>query len=261
MERSELVVLPVFILCVIIAAILISIEVGYRTGLRQRTRSQQLSRSESKAIETSVFALMALLIAFIFAGAAVRFDNRRILIAEEANAVETAYLRLDLLPPESQPGLREDFRAYLLGRLAVTRDIPDMEKVNADLKQSSIIQRKVWKEAVEAAKGSSNPATQMLVLSALNQMIDITTVRTVGMLSHLPFVVLALLAITILMSSFLTGYSISANGTRDWLSAIIFAVAVSCATYVTLDYEYPRVGLIREDPADRVLIETLERMD
>jgi hypothetical protein len=245
----------------LIATILASIEIGYRTGLRRRARARTSNLGESKAIETAVFGLMALLIAFIFAGAAVRFDNRRMLIAEEANAIETAYLRLDLLPGEAQPELREDFRAYLLGRLAVTRDIPNMKKVNADLKQSSILQHKVWKEAVEAAKGSSSPAVQMLVLSALNQMIDITTVRTVGMISHLPFVVLVLLAITILLSSFLTGYSISANGTWDWLSAIIFAIAVSFATYVTLDYEYPRIGVIREDVADRVLIETLEKME
>jgi hypothetical protein len=92
-------------------------------------------------------------------------------------------------------------------------------------------------------------------------MIDITTVRTVGMISHLPFLVVALLAITVLLASFLTGYSISAYGTRDWLSAIIFAIAVSCATYVTFDYEYPRIGLIRTDPVDQMLIEVLERME
>jgi hypothetical protein len=261
LEKGALALLPIVVICVLIATILASIEIGYRTGLRRRARARTSNLGESKAIETSVFGLMGLLIAFIFAGAAVRFDNRRMLIAEEANAIETAYLRLDLLPPESQPSLREDFHAYLLGRLAVTRDIPDLKKVNADLKQSSILQRKVWKKAVEAAKGSNSPATEMLVLSALNQMIDITTVRTVGMISHIPFVVLVLLAVTILLSSFLTGYSISANGTRDWLSAIIFAIAVSCAIYVTLDYEYPRVGLIREDPADQVLMETLEKLD
>jgi hypothetical protein len=251
-------VLPTLVICGLIAAILISIEIGYRTGLRRRARAAHV---ESKAIETSVFGLMGLLIAFIFAGAAVRFDNRRMQIAEEANAIETAYLRLDLLPPESQPRLREDFRAYLLSRLAVARDIPNMELVNADLKKSSILQRKVWQEAVEAVKGSSSPATPMLVLSALNAMIDIVTVRTVGMISHLPFLVLVLLSITILMSSFLTGYSISAFGARDWLSAVIFAVAVGCATYATLDYEYPRIGFIRADAADRVLIEALERME
>jgi hypothetical protein len=260
MLESVLTILPALVIVILTAGILIAIEIGYQTGLRRRARKPDLIRGESKAIETAVFGLMGLLIAFIFAGAAVRFDNRRMLIAQEANAIETAYLRLDLLPPESQPRLREDFRTYLTGRLAVTRDIPNMKAVNADLEKSAILQRKVWKESVEATRGSGT-ATQTLVLSALNEMIDITTVRTVGMISHLPFLVLVLLLVTILLSSFLTGYSISAYGARDWLSAIIFAIAVSCATYVTLDYEYPRVGLIRTDAADQVLIQALERME
>jgi hypothetical protein len=260
MLESVLTILPLLVIVTLTSAILAAIEVGYRAGLRRRARKPDLIRGEPKPIETAVFGLMGLLIAFTFAGAAVRFDGRRMVIAQEANAIETAYLRLDLLPTESQRALREDFRAYLAGRLAVTRDIPDMKAVNVDLEKSAILQRKIWKEAVEATRGSGT-ATQALVLSAMNEMIDITTVRTVGMISHLPFLVLILLLVTILLSSFLIGYSISAHGTRDWLSAVIFAIAVSCATYVTLDYEYPRVGLIRTDVADQVLIQALERME
>jgi hypothetical protein len=121
------------------------------------------------------------------------------------------------------------------------------------------LQRKIWEETVQALPGTSN-ATQQLVLTALNEMIDITTVRTMGIVSHLPFVVVVLLAVTVLLSSFLTGYSMSALRKRDWLAAIIFAMAVSFATFVTLDYEYPRVGFIRTDSADQVLIDTLERI-
>jgi hypothetical protein len=257
--KKALTVLPELVMCGLFAAILISIEIGYRTGLRRRARAPQLTTGESKAIETSVFGLMGLLIAFIFAAAAVRFDTRKMLIAQEANAIETAYLRLDLLPLDSQPELRKDFRAYLMGRLGVARDIPDMSAVNADLRRSAILQHKIWEEAVQAVQGTSN-ATQQLVLSALNEMIAITTVRTIGIISHLPFLVVVLLVVIVLLSSFLTGYSMSASQRRDWLSAVIFAIAVSSATYVTLDYEYPRVGFIRTDSADRVLIETLDRM-
>jgi hypothetical protein len=148
-----------------------------------------------------------------------------------------------------------------MSRLAVGRDIPDMTAVNADLERSAMLQRKIWNEVVEGVKKSDSPPTQMLVLSAVNAMIDISTVRTVGMISHLPLLVVVLLAVTIFLSSFLTGYSISAFGARDWLSAIIFAVAVTSATYVILDYEYPRIGLIRSDPTDKVLTDVLERME
>ncbi len=54
-----------------------------------------------------MFALLGLLVAFTFSGAASRFEDRRHLISEEANAIGTAYLRLDLLPSDAQPPLRD----------------------------------------------------------------------------------------------------------------------------------------------------------
>jgi hypothetical protein len=261
MGRIALAGLPFFVMGGLIAAMLVSIEFGYRTGLRRRARSPETTRALSPVVKASVFGLMGLLIAFTFAGAGVRFDNRRMLIAEEANAIEKAYFRLDLLPPESQPQLREDFRAYVRGRLAVTRNLPNMEAVNADLKQLSTLQGKIWEEAADATKGSSSPATQMLVLSALNEMMDAATRRTVGIISHLPLLVWVLLVLTVLLGSFLTGYSMSMSRARDWLSGIIFAIVISSAIYVTFDYEYPRAGLIRVDVVDQLLVQTLERME
>ena len=56
---------------------------------------------------------MGLLIAFTFYGAGFRFDARRNLLVREANAIGTTYLRLDLLPPDTQPELRQEFRTYV----------------------------------------------------------------------------------------------------------------------------------------------------
>ena len=72
-----------------------------------------------------MFALFGLLIAFTFSGGASRLDTRRQLIAEEANAIGTAYLCLDLLPASDQPALRGLFRDYLDSRLAVYRKLPE----------------------------------------------------------------------------------------------------------------------------------------
>ena len=53
---------------------------------------------------------MSLLIAFTFNGEAARFDERRHLVVEKTNAIGTAYLRIDVLPAEAQPALREKFK-------------------------------------------------------------------------------------------------------------------------------------------------------
>ena len=77
---------------------LLCLEVGRRIGLRRRAKAAGGAVAGSGAMEGAVFALLGLLVAFSFSGAATRFDARRQLIVEETNAVGTAYLRLDLLP-------------------------------------------------------------------------------------------------------------------------------------------------------------------
>ena len=52
----------------------------------------------------------------------------------------------------------------------------------------------------------------------------------------------------------------SASAVRDWVSVIGFSLVLSTAVYVIVDYEYPRIGLIRVDAVDQVLVETLEKM-
>ena len=85
------------------------------------------------SMEAAVFALMGLLIAFTFSGALDRFDKRRAQIVEEANAVGTAWLRLDLLPAPAQPDIRQSFRDYVDSRIATYRRLPDLKAAQAEV--------------------------------------------------------------------------------------------------------------------------------
>src|SRR5688572_28231819 len=82
------------------------IELGRRLGYRRRERDPAGAEAGMSAVEGAVFALLGLLLAFQFSGAAQRFDARRELVTQETNAIGTSYLRLDLLPREHQPALR-----------------------------------------------------------------------------------------------------------------------------------------------------------
>ncbi|MCU1247900.1 MAG: hypothetical protein JWQ49_929 [Edaphobacter sp.] len=93
------------------ASTLVLIELGRRFRVRHK------APPESTAIEIAIFALFGLLLAFTFSGAVARYDAHRRLVVEETNAIGTAYLRLDLLPPAAQPPLRQLFRDYTDSRL------------------------------------------------------------------------------------------------------------------------------------------------
>jgi hypothetical protein len=253
-------ILAALVLSELVLAILLSIEAGYRIGLRRWAGVQPAARMASSTLEASLLGLMGLLVAFIFYGAGSRFDIRRNLIVQEANAIGTAYRRLDLLPAETQPELRDDFRQYVRSRLAIFQKIPDVKAMNVELARSSTLQDKLWKKAVSAAQ-SSGAATQSLVLSSLNEVIDITTVHSVALITHPPLAVFVLLGVTVLVASGVAGYSMSAAGFRDWVFIVAYSLVLGITIYVILDYEFPRVGLIRVDPVDQVLMRTLAQME
>src|SRR6186997_1060232 len=97
----------------IFLGMIVLIEAGRRIGARRYREDHEGADAGITEVESAVFALLGLLIAFTFSGAANRFDDRRKLVALEVNAIGTAWLRIDLLPAEAQPGMRELFRRYL----------------------------------------------------------------------------------------------------------------------------------------------------
>src|SRR5215510_9945461 len=132
------------------AGILLSVYLGYRFGHRERAKSSEFDRTRLAAVETAIFGLMGLMIAFTFSGAAQRYELRRQLVVEEANAIGTSYLRLDLLPSSRQAALREKYRRYTEARLAVYRVLPDIDASSAQVAVATTLQQEIWAGTVAA---------------------------------------------------------------------------------------------------------------
>jgi hypothetical protein len=233
-------------------ALLASLELGRRWGRMRVAREPDALREGIGGVEGAVYSLLGLLVAFSFSAAAIRFEARRDLIVKEANAIGTAYLRLDLLAVPARDGLREKMRRYVDSRIATFKKVPDEEAVRAELARSFALQGEIWTEAIEAAKAAGNPA--LIVLPpALNDMIDITTTRLAAMRAHTPNLIFATLMIVALVSGLLVGYATAASPTRRRLHTVAYAGVIALALYVILDLEYPRLGLIRVDDFDLLL--------
>ena len=239
---------------------LVFLELGHRLGDRFEAIDPEGAHSGTGPVDGAVFALLGLLVAFTFSGAAARFDGRRHLIVEEANAIGTAYLRLDVAPPDAQPALRELFRRYLDSRLVVYRKLPNLEEARAELAHSATIQQEIWSRAVAACDAAGPRPCGILLLPALNALIDITTTRTMAALMHPPAIVFGLLFVLGLGCAVLAGYSMAGGERRKWAHMIAFAAIMAVTVYVILDLEYPRLGLIRVDASDQVLVELRETM-
>jgi hypothetical protein len=252
---------PVLFSVILFFGMLILLETGRRFGVKRRPKESEGERGSLGTVEGAVFALFGLLMAFTFSGAASRFNEKRMLIAEEANTIETAYLRLDLVP-EAKSELQGLFRQYVDSRLETYRRLPNMTAARLEMANSKRIQGEIWTEAVAATRLSgSHPAAAWILLPALNSMIDITTTRTMALQSHPPRIIYALLFALGLICSLLAGYRMSTGLHRSWLHILGFSVITVIVVYVMLDAEYPRAGLIRLEAADQALVEVRAAMN
>ena len=235
--------------------ILILLEVGRRIGERRLSRDPDGARAGTGAVEGAIFGLVGLLIAFTFSGAASRFDDRRELIVQEANAIGTVYLRIDLLPEGTHENMRERFRRYLDARIEGYRKLPDVEAARVVLTQANAMQGEIWAAAIAAAHGEgASPDALKLLLPALNDMFDITTTRTNATSIHPPMIIYGMLIILTLASALMAGYGMAGSKARPWLHIIGFALVMALAVYIILDIEYPRLGLIRVEGFDQALM-------
>jgi hypothetical protein len=235
---------------------LLLLEVGRRYGVVRFTRDPEGWDRDTGTVDAAVLGLLGLLLAFTFSGAAARFEQRQHLITQEANAIGTAYLRLDLLPTDTQQEMRQLFARYLTTRTTVYRNIEDAAATQARIAETAALQRQIWAKAVSASQRSDAAAdAAKLLLPALNEMIDITTTRAAAMQNHPPRTVFFLLASLCLFSALLVGYHMGRAKFQSWFQKILFSATLSVVFFVILDLEYPRYGLIRIDEADALLAE------
>jgi hypothetical protein len=254
------VIMAILIFGLLFGAMLVSFELGRRLGRGRRAKHPNEPLEGVGIIDGAILGLLGLSLAFTFSAASERLVLRRAQIVEEANAIGTAYLRIDVLPESDQPAIRDLFRRYLDARLEVFEKIPDIAASNAALAKSAALRREIWSRCVVATRNATHPGASILVLPALNQMFDITTTRTMAARTHAPTIVIVLLISLSLLGATLSGYAMSIQARRSPFHIIVFALAISATVYVVLDLEFPRVGLITLKSTDQAMVQLRDLM-
>jgi hypothetical protein len=205
-------------------------------------------------IEGAMLGLMALFIAFSFSMAASKFDDRRHLIVQEANDIGTALLRCDLYPDSIRNLLRADFAKYVDARIAYYDAIEDQEKIKTALQDAATYSGKIWNRVAALSRNLDNRVQSAQMIPALNDMIDIVTTRESSRISKVPPIILFILFLLTLASSFLIGFSYKAQK-RNFVPIMGFALMTSMALYLILELDRPRRGIINVDAAEKNIVE------
>lgn len=223
----------------IMLLVLFSVEGGYRLGKFRRGRSDKELEAPVGAMVGATLGLLAFLLAFTFGLAAARFDDRRVVLLDEANAIGTCFLRAEMLP-ERREEIRSLLRKYVDVRLEVVRT-GKMEGI----RRSEEIQQQLWAHAVVLARNSPNLFVSLFVQS-LNEVIDLHAKRIqIGLRSRIPGIIwLALFAITLLSFAGM-GYQAGLAGTSRSLAILAVAFAFSSVIWLIADLDRPREGTLQ----------------
>jgi hypothetical protein len=235
-------------------------ELGFRLGRAFRPTSESDPKEQAfdrqlDVIRTATSALVAFLIGFAFAGAGSRFIDRSDIIVKEANALGTAWLRADVLPEPQRGQLKAVLKEYTADRVTMLR-AGDSDETRRLLDKVGSLHERIWTQALAGLKDDA--PRSMLVLPALNDVIDLHTTHWAMVHRHLPpLIFIVLLGMTGLFL-LIVGYGDGRAGTRSWYLTGLHVTVLSVALWMTIDLDQPRQGLIRVNISP--IVDTLASM-
>ena len=221
--------------------------------------ADEKSGSGAAVIEGSVFALLGLLVAFTFSGAAQRMAERRDLLVQEVNAIGTAWLRIDMVEAGIQPRLRDQFRRYVDERINYYRNVADLERRDAIAAHVGALQKEIWATSMQAARISVPPFAASYV-GAVNEMFDVASAQSVAQKVHPPIAAYVFLGFLTLVAAGLVGLNLASSRRNTMLHQVVYAIVMTAALYIIVDFEFPRIGTIRIDQSDALLVSQRQSM-
>jgi hypothetical protein len=223
-----------------IAVFLLAAEGGYRLGARVRAGMGSSEVAEMGTTVGGLLGMLGLLLAFTFGMAGERFDKRKTLVLEEANAIGTTWLRTDLIQEPQRTQARDALREYTQARL----DAVDASKRGEAIARSERIQITLWSAASSAAAAAPTPPVALFV-AAVNEVIDMHARRvTAAVRNPIPPVIFATLyAVAILVLGAL-GYAGGLAGDRSTVATVTLTLVLSVVIILILDLDRPYEGLL-----------------
>jgi len=248
----------VFILLVF--ALWISVGLGRRYGRIQLEHHIDHRLEVVTVAESAVFALLGLLIAFTFAGAYDRFEHRKMHLVEEASAFSKAYEYIDLLSPKYQPVIRRQVRQYLDLHLNIYRDLPNLKKAWQDIDRLNIMQNQIWHTVTLAVKGTPDKYAELLVVPAMDDMFTASYTGINMARIHPPIIIFLLLIMLAALGAFLVGYIAAENQQKNPVHIASYVILTAFIIYIITNIEFPRVGFVRLNMFDQLLVDVREGM-
>jgi hypothetical protein len=220
--------------------VLLSVEGGYRLGRYRHKVSSREKEEPVGAMVGSTLGLLAFLLAFTFGLAATRFDARRTVVLDEANAIGTTYLRAAMLPE-----YRDEVRTLLQDYVDVRLEVVRTKDVGVGVRRSEALQGQLWNRAVGLGQKHPGSIVVGLFVQSLNEVIDLHAKRLAATLrSRIPDVIWAGLYGVAVLAMGGIGYQTGLAGNSRSVEILVVAVAFSLVIWLIADLDRPGEGFL-----------------
>ena len=220
-------------------------------ALRRRVRPPSDDERDSfKIVQGASLTLVALIIGFTLSMAVGRYDQRRNLEEEEANAIGTEYLRADFLPAADAAKAKDLLRQYLDARIAffTARGAANPPENDAE---TAKLQSALWEVVKDAAAAQPSPVTA-LAASGMNDVLNTQGYTQAAWWNRIPPAAWTLMGVVALICNVMLGYGQSSMRIA-WM--LIVPMTLSTTFFLIADIDSPRTGVIRVPPVNLISLQ------
>lgn len=224
-----------------VAIALLSVEAGRRLAGHRLQRATEEKEAPVGGMVGGTIGLLAFMLAFTFGLASTRFEARRQILLQEANAIGTCYLRGAML---SEP-MRTDSRNLLREYVDVRIETVKSGNVQGGVAKSEELLNRLWGVAVTTAEKEKNVITSLFITS-LNQVIDLHTTRLMaGVRSRVPGIIWLVLYLLLLLVMVMLGYQSGLAKSRRSIAVLALVIGFSSVLYLIADLDRPGQGMLQ----------------
>ncbi len=240
-DGAPLAILGVVGLVLMVLAVLAGSKLRDRHD-RFQTAAGGLGDGQESYIVSAVLGFLALLLGFTFALAVDRYETRRALVLEEANAIGTAYLRTQLLDEPHRARISGLLVDYTDNRLALAVAGPG--RTGPFLAENDRLITELWAATSSAFTTIKGLDFSSAYLDSMNALIDLDASRKAARTVHVPTEVFVVLIIYIVVTAAVLGYVLVGRGGKR--SAAIMLGLLGMSFLLIIDIDRPTRGGVRE---------------
>lgn len=230
--------------------VLILMTLAVAGGIALRTWNDRRDPSGSRGGEgglegyvvSAVLGLLALLMGFTFSLAVDRFEMRRALVLEEANAIGTTYLRAQLLQEPHRTRISQLLVNYTDNRITLGTAPPD--RIAPLLVENDRMLTDLWAATASAFVTIKGIDFSSTFVDGVNNVIDLDAARKTARMARVPAEVFFVLFVYLIVTAGVLGYVFVGNRGRG--AAAFMLALLTLSLLLILDIDRPNKGGVRE---------------